>query len=145
MGPYNFAPYYIDRDEVTNRAYQEFVDGGGYEKPEYWPASFTRDGRQVSWETGMAEFHDSTGRPGPSTWAAGHYPDGRADDPVSGVSWFEAAAFAKFAGKELPVLGAVVSGVRFRCVGVHGADEQFEERGGGGGREISGFGGLRHV
>ena len=38
-------PYYMDRYEVTNREYQDFVDRGGYEKPEYWPASFTAMGR----------------------------------------------------------------------------------------------------
>jgi formylglycine-generating enzyme required for sulfatase activity/tRNA A-37 threonylcarbamoyl transferase component Bud32 len=105
MGPYNFAPYYMDRYEVTNRAYQEFVDHGGYEKAEYWPATIARDGKQVSWEEALAAFRDSTGRPGPSTWAGGHYPEGKADDPVGGVSWFEAAAYAKYAGKELPVAG----------------------------------------
>jgi len=105
MGPYNFHPYYIDRYEVTNRAYQDFVDHGGYEKPEYWPATFIREGKQVSRSEAMAQFRDSTGRPGPSSWAAGHYREGTADHPVSGVSWFEAAAYAKFAGKELPVLG----------------------------------------
>ena len=52
----------------------------------------------------MAQFRDTTGRPGPSTWAAGHYPEGMADFPVSGVSWFEASAYAAFAGKSLPVV-----------------------------------------
>ena len=29
-------PFYIGRHEVTNRAFQEFVDQGGYEHAEYW-------------------------------------------------------------------------------------------------------------
>ena len=49
-------------------------------------------------------FRDSTGRAGPATWEGGHYPEGKADYPVSGVSWFEAAAYAEFAGKSLPVV-----------------------------------------
>jgi len=43
-----------------------------------------------------------SGRPGPATWKAGTYPDGEADFPVGGVSWYEAAAYAAFAGKSLP-------------------------------------------
>jgi formylglycine-generating enzyme required for sulfatase activity/tRNA A-37 threonylcarbamoyl transferase component Bud32 len=105
LGPYNFAPYYIDRYEVTNREYQKFVDSGGYTKQQYWPAEFEKDGRKVAWANAMAEFRDATGRPGPATWSGGHYPDGQGDFPVSGVSWYEAAAYAKSVGKELPVLG----------------------------------------
>lgn len=105
MGSWRFPPYDIDRYEVSNREYQEFVDHGGYEKPQYWRATFQRDGRTLSWNEAMALFRDSTGRPGPSTWAGGHYPEGKADFPVSGVSWFEAAAYAAWAGKALPVLG----------------------------------------
>ena len=52
----------------------------------------------------MAEFKDSTGRPGPSAWELGTYPEGRADYPVGGVSWYEAAAYAEFAGKSLPTI-----------------------------------------
>ena len=51
--------------------------------------------------TGEAFFRDTTGRPGPATWEAGDYPKGRENYPVAGVSWFEAAAYAEFAGKSL--------------------------------------------
>ena len=50
----------------------------------------------------MAEFRDATGRPGPATWQLGTFPDGAERLPVSGVSWYEAAAYAAFAGKSLP-------------------------------------------
>ena len=50
----------------------------------------------------MALLHDRTGRPGPATWELGDYPDGQGDHPVTGVSWYEAAAYAAFVGKELP-------------------------------------------
>jgi len=105
MGPYTFPAYYMDRYEVTNRDYQKFVDGGGYQNRGYWPAVFQKDGRSLSWAEAMQLFRDATGRPGPSTWTAGHYPEGKADFPVSGVSWFEAQAYAQFAGKTLPVIG----------------------------------------
>src|SRR5260370_20483615 len=52
----------------------------------------------------MDLFRNASGRTGPSTWEAGHYPAGQADYPVGGVSWYEAAAYAEFAGKSLPVI-----------------------------------------
>ena len=61
-----------------------------------------RNGETLTWEEAMAEFTDKTGRPGPSTWQASDYPDGQDDYPVSGVSWYEAAAYAEYAGKSLP-------------------------------------------
>lgn len=102
VGPYNLPPYYLDRYEVTNREYQKFVDAGGYENRKYWRNKFVREGRELSWEDAMALFRDSTGRPGPSTWEGGHYPEGKGDYPVSGVNWYEAAAYAVYAGKSLP-------------------------------------------
>lgn len=98
------ADYLLDRYEVTNRQFKEFVDAGGYRKPEYWKHGFVKDGRQLTWEAAMRLFVDKTGRPGPSTWELGDYPEGQADDPVTGVSWYEATAFAEFAGKSLPTV-----------------------------------------
>ena len=96
--------YFIDRHEVTNRQFKQFVDQGGYQKREYWKTPFVRDGKPVSWEEAMAVFRDTTGRPGPSTWEGGTFPTGKDDFPVSGVSWYEAAAYAEFAGKSLPTI-----------------------------------------
>jgi hypothetical protein len=104
LGPYMLPPFFIDRFEVTNRQYQAFVDKGGYARREYWKQPFVRDGRELKWEDAMDLFRDGTGRPGPSTWEAGHYPEGKGDFPVSGVSWFEAAAYAEFSGKSLPAM-----------------------------------------
>ncbi len=104
LGPYDLPPFYIDRYEVTNREYQKFVDAGGYSNQQYWTQKFSRDDHDLSFSDAIALFRDSTGRPGPSTWSAGHFPAGQADFPVSGISWFEASAYAAFAGKSLPAL-----------------------------------------
>jgi len=97
-------PYFIDRHEVTNRQFKQFVDQGGYQKRDYWKTPFVKDGKPVSWEDAIAEFRDVTGRPGPSTWEGGTFPAGKDDFPVTGVSWYEAAAYAAFTGKSLPTL-----------------------------------------
>ena len=94
--------FYIDTYEVTNRQFKAFVDGGGYQKKEHWKQKFIKDGKELTWEEALRGFVDQSGQPGPATWEAGDYAEGQADYPVSGVSWYEAAAYADFAGKSLP-------------------------------------------
>ncbi len=96
--------YWIDQYEVTNRQYKAFVDAGGYQKPEYWKFDFTRDGKKLTWDEAMAQFRDAAERPGPKDWVQGEYPKGQDDYPVTGISWYEAAAYAEFAGKSLPTI-----------------------------------------
>ena len=96
--------FLIDKYEVTNRQFKTFVDSGGYQSQEYWKHSFVKDGRVVTWEQAIAEFRDATGRPGPATWELQTYPDGEDGYPVAGISWYEAAAYAEFAGKSLPTI-----------------------------------------
>jgi dienelactone hydrolase len=98
------SDFWIDRVEVTNQQFKAFVDQGGYRRQEYWREPFILDGRRLSWNEAMARFRDGTGRPGPATWELGTYREGQAEFPVSGVSWYEAAAYARFAGKTLPTL-----------------------------------------
>jgi dienelactone hydrolase len=96
--------FWIDRYEVTNREFQDFVHAGGYLKKEYWKEPFVKGGRALSWEQALAEFRDLTARPGPANWSLGAYPEGAADLPVAGVSWYEAMAYAEFAGKSIPTV-----------------------------------------
>jgi formylglycine-generating enzyme required for sulfatase activity len=98
------ADYYIGKTEVTNREYARFIAAGGYQKREYWTEPMVRDGKPVTWEAAMTEFHDRSGAPGPSTWNGGTYPPGQEDFPVGGVSYYEAAAYARFVGRRLPTL-----------------------------------------
>jgi serine/threonine protein kinase/dienelactone hydrolase len=97
-------PFHLDRYEVTNRQFKHFVDQGGYQRQEFWEHPFVKDGKPLSWQEAMGEFRDATGRPGPATWELGSYPDGQDEHPVAGVSWYEAAAYARFAGKALPTI-----------------------------------------
>ena len=98
------AGFTISRHEVTNREFKEFVAAGGYAKREYWKHPFTDGGRKLPFEEAVALFHDSSGKVGPATWELGDFPAGQADYPVSGVSWYEAAAYAEFRGASLPTI-----------------------------------------
>lgn len=85
--------FWIDQFEVTNREYKLFVDDGGYRNDAYWDPEVDR-----------SLFVDATGRPGPAAWELGAYPEGDDDLPVGGVSWYEASAYAAWAGKSLPTI-----------------------------------------
>ena len=99
------SPYLIDKYEVTNEQFKEFVDADGYGIERYWQElKFIKDSRRLDWTEAVSGFRDSTGQPGPATWEEGTYPEGQGRYPVSGVSWFEAAAYARFAGKSLPTV-----------------------------------------
>ena len=100
--PVEVPAFWLDKYEVTNRQFKEFVDAGGYEEPGFWKHEFESGDVALTWEEAMDRFLDSTGRPGPASWSLGTFPEGRDDFPVGGVSWFEAAAYAEFAGKSLP-------------------------------------------
>jgi dienelactone hydrolase len=102
LPPLQVGDFLIDRHEVTNREYKRFVDAGGYGNRDLWREEFVRGGRVLAWEEAMAAFRDRTGRPGPAGWRSGSPPDGQEDLPVTGVSWYEAAAYARFVGKSLP-------------------------------------------
>jgi formylglycine-generating enzyme required for sulfatase activity len=111
-GPFEFrslpaielGDFWLGRTEVTSREFKAFVDAGGYKDPSFWREPFVKDGRVLSWTEAMGLFRDTTGRPGPATWQLGSPQDGEADHPVAGVSWFEAAAYARFAGAALPTV-----------------------------------------
>jgi len=94
--------FFIDRYEVPNKQFKKFIDDGGYKDPVFWQHPFIKEGKVLSHKEAMAEFTDRSGRPGPATWEASDYPNEQGEYPVSGVSWYEAAAYAEYAGKSLP-------------------------------------------
>ncbi len=89
-GVQSVSGFYIDRFAVTNAEFQQFVDAGGYENFEMWPDEAL---------PALFEFVDQTGVPGPRYWANGSHAPQDATLPVVGISWYEAAAYAKWVGK----------------------------------------------
>lgn len=111
--------YFMDKYEVTNIKFKVFVDAGGYENETYWKEAFIRNGKVLTWIQAMKYFKDSTGRPGPASWQAGDYPEGQDNYPVSGISWYEAVAFAEFSGKRLPTVNHWGNTIEYRTVFLH--------------------------
>ena len=102
--PADASSYLIDKYEVTNREFKAFVDSGAYDNRDLWQHPFRDGERLLDWAKGMERFRDQTGRPGPSTWEVGTHAEGQREHPVSGVSWFEAAAYCESIGKHLPTV-----------------------------------------
>ena len=97
--------YWIDTYEVTNRQFKAFVDQGGYQKREYWKVDVQQDGKHLTWDEAMLLFRDAarTARGRRAGYRANIRKDGMTF-PVTGISWYEAAAYAEFAGKSLPTI-----------------------------------------
>lgn len=96
--------FYIDAHEVTNEEFKAFVAAGGYAESRYWRHPFVLDGRTLSRSEAMRRLVDRTGLPGPRGWSGQDFPQGEGRHPVTGVTWYEAAAYAEFAGKRLPTI-----------------------------------------
>ncbi|MBN1922909.1 MAG: SUMF1/EgtB/PvdO family nonheme iron enzyme [Anaerolineae bacterium] len=79
--------FYLDRHPVTHAQYARFMEDHGYERPELW----TPEG----WEWFL-----QVSRKMPAYWE--EYRWNRPNYPVIGVSWYEADAYAHWAGKRLP-------------------------------------------
>src|SRR4030095_991975 len=95
---------FLDKFEVTNRQFKEFVEARGYQDSRYWKHRFRGAEGELNWGEASRRFRDASGRPGPAGWIQGSFPKDQADFPVSGVSWFEAAAYCEFRGKALPTV-----------------------------------------
>lgn len=79
--------FYIDKYPVTNSQFGRFIEEGGYTNPEHWT--------EQGWS-----WIQQTNRSCPKYWHDPKY--NLPNYPVVGVSWYEAAAYAKRAGKRLP-------------------------------------------
>jgi formylglycine-generating enzyme required for sulfatase activity len=98
------VPFLMDRTEVTNDDYLEFIAAGGYQTSEYWPDTLVLDGEPLARGAALRRLVDQTGIQAPRGWSGGIYPEGKSEHPVVGVTWYEAAAYARWANKDLPTL-----------------------------------------
>ncbi len=83
----NLSPYFIDRTEVTNREYRKFL-------------GVVKTHGDAMWRHPSQPAGNTDHAPDIETW---NDPAFNADDqPVVSINWFDAYAYAKWAGKRLP-------------------------------------------
>ena len=86
-------PFLLGRYAVTNAQYQLFVDSGAYDDHELWS--------EAVWPY-LISFRDQTGAPGPRYWYESRHDRRLGRYPVVGICWYEASAYAAWAGFRLP-------------------------------------------
>ena len=94
--------FYIDRTEVSNKEFVRFVRDGGYAEPSLWPETLSLLVGPLPRRDALARLVDETGLASPRNWSGAIYPQGQGDLPVTSVTWHEADAYCRSAGKRLP-------------------------------------------
>ena len=98
--PRHIPGFHMDRTPVTNRAFLKFVEDGGYDREDLWDPE--------GWQWIKAEKINTPKhwyQKEPHDWWTqrfGFDEPLRPDAPVMHVSWYEADAYARWAGKRLP-------------------------------------------
>jgi ergothioneine biosynthesis protein EgtB len=92
-------PYRLSSHPVTNADWLRFIDDGGYQDPRYWLSDGWAKAQQECWEAPLYWRRDET------SWnifgLSGVQPL-NVDSPVCHISFYEADAYASWAGKRLP-------------------------------------------
>jgi ergothioneine biosynthesis protein EgtB len=93
--------YAIDRAPVSNGEFLEFINAGGYNDFRWWLSEGWDRVNQEQWEAPLY-WEKRDGRWMIRDFHGLHSVEERVNEPVSHVSFFEAAAYTKWAGKRLP-------------------------------------------
>ena len=128
---------------ITNGEYLAFIEDGGYARPELWLSAGLATVQDRGWEAPLYWERADDGRWDEYTLGGTRALAGAAlADPVTHVSYFEADAFARWAGyrlptefewevaaRELPVEGRFVEAERFHPAPASGAERLAQQYG----------------
>ena len=101
------APFFIDTTPVTCGAYAEFIADGGYDDPRWWTAAGWEHRQRAGLSAPLYWSRD--GGSGSGRCSAVTEPV-RPDEPVLHVCWYEADAYARWAGRQAADRGRVGEG-----------------------------------
>jgi iron(II)-dependent oxidoreductase len=96
--PVRVEPFKIARAPVTQGEFAEFVEDGGYQRPELW-------GGGEDWLARTGAPHPAYWRRAGDGWERRHFDQWvplEPHKPMVHISWWEAAAYCRWAGRRLP-------------------------------------------
>ncbi len=102
------APHRLADRLVTNAEWQEFMTDGGYANPVLWMSDGWAQCQAEGWQAPMYWDQGADGWE-QFTLAGPRAPDPEA--PVRHISWYEADAFARWAGRRLPTEAELDAGL----------------------------------
>ncbi|MEW2519881.1 ergothioneine biosynthesis protein EgtB [Actinacidiphila alni] len=95
------APFWLDTVPVTNGDYLAFIAAGGYTDPRWWTEAGWQHVQEAGLEAPLFWSYDTAA----GVWTRrvfGRTEPVRTDEPVVHVCWYEADAYARWAGRRLP-------------------------------------------